>query len=548
MRTSRACWALPLLALLAWFGTAAAQGLGGTVRSAEEGPMGGVLVNARQAGSTITVTVVSDAEGRFAFPAGRLAVGPTELSIRAAGWDLAGPETIELTAAPVTAALTLKPTTDLAMQLSNAEWIESLPGGDADKHFLQNCTNCHRLVQPLFSDHDAKAFVDVQLRMASYAQASSLLRPQVLLQDRVANQSAAAQAARRKVFERQAAYLAQHNLRQKESFDFRLTPFPRPSGRATRMMVTEYDLPEPTRQPHDVIVTADGMVWYNSFTEQVLGRLDPATGETKEWVVPTLKPNSPKGSLALRADRDGNLWMGLSYQGGVARFDPRTETFRMYPLPAHLNRDSTQTTEVEPRHSHVDGKVWIEDSGTYSIYRMDVATGEIEVFQPFPIPSPNIYDLATDPENNVFFTVFGRGDVGRVDAKTGAIKTWPTPTPDSSPRRGSLDAQGRFWVGEWKAGNIAMFDPKTERFREWKPPTPWFFPYDVMPDANGEAWTGSMVADKVARLNPATGEFVEYLLPRPTNIRRVFVTGDKPATFWAGSNHGASIVRLEPLD
>ncbi|WP_431272267.1 hypothetical protein [Dankookia sp. P2] len=57
-----------------------------------------------------------------------------------------------------------------------------------------------------------------------------------------------------------------------------------------------------------------------------------------------------------------------------------------------------------------------------------------------------------------------------------------------------------------------------------------------------------MVTDKVARLNPATGEFVEYLLPRPTNIRRVFVTEGKPATFWAGSNHGASIVRLEPLD
>ena len=42
---------------------------------------------------------------------------------------------------------------------------------------------------------------------------------------------------------------------------------------------------------------------------------------------------------------------------------------------------------------------------------------------------------------------------------------------------------------------------------------------------------------------------VEYLLPRPTNIRRVFVdTSTKPVTFWAGNNHGAEIVRLEPLD
>jgi hypothetical protein len=53
----------------------------------------------------------------------------------------------------------------------------------------------------------------------------------------------------------------------------------------------------------------------------------------------------------------------------------------------------------------------------------------------------------------------------------------------------------------------------------------------------------------VARLNPATGEWVEYLLPRNTNIRRVFVEDStSPVTFWAGSNHGGSIVRVQPLD
>ena len=58
-----------------------------------------------------------------------------------------------------------------------------------------------------------------------------------------------------------------------------------------------------------------------------------------------------------------------------------------------------------------------------------------------------------------------------------------------------------------------------------------------------------MVTDKVTRLNTATGEMVDYLLPRPTNIRRVFVDNTTtPVTFWTGSNHGASIVKVEPLD
>ena len=42
-----------------------AQVLTGQVTSAEEGNMEGVVVTAKKAGSTISVSVVSDAQGRF---------------------------------------------------------------------------------------------------------------------------------------------------------------------------------------------------------------------------------------------------------------------------------------------------------------------------------------------------------------------------------------------------------------------------------------------------------------------------------------------------
>jgi hypothetical protein len=58
-----------------------------------------------------------------------------------------------------------------------------------------------------------------------------------------------------------------------------------------------------------------------------------------------------------------------------------------------------------------------------------------------------------------------------------------------------------------------------------------------------------MLNDRVVRLNTEGGDFTEYLLPRSTNIRRVFVDNSTtPVTFWVGSNHGASIIKLEPLD
>jgi len=42
---------------------------------------------------------------------------------------------------------------------------------------------------------------------------------------------------------------------------------------------------------------------------------------------------------------------------------------------------------------------------------------------------------------------------------------------------------------------------------------------------------------------------VEYMLPRSTNIRRVDVDNSaNPPTFWAGNNHGASLIKVEPLE
>ena len=59
-------------------------------------------------------------------------------------------------------------------------------------------------------------------------------------------------------------------------------------------------------------------------------------------------------------------------------------------------------------------------------------------------------------------------------------------------------------------------DAKTDK-------TPWSAPHHAVVDKDGEAWTGSMISGRVARLDRKTVQFTEYLLPRPTNIRRVFV-------------------------
>jgi virginiamycin B lyase len=214
---------------------------------------------------------------------------------------------------------------------------------------------------------------------------------------------------------------------------------------------------------------------------------------------------------------------------------------------------------VQPEHLDVDGKVWVQLRGG-NIQRLDARTGEwdreaISAFAYFPKDSPAmkrphaIYDTVADSQNNVYFTDINSEYIGRVNAKTREVTYYQTPTFNSGPHRGHVDQQDRFWFAEDRASQIGMLDPETGRIQEWKIPTPYSESYDASPDKNGEAWEGGMTTDRVARLNPKTGKMIEYLLPRSTNIRKVEVDNStNPVTVWVGGNHGAFIVKLEPLE
>jgi streptogramin lyase len=178
----------------------------------------------------------------------------------------------------------------------------------------------------------------------------------------------------------------------------------------------------------------------------------------------------------------------------------------------------TQVNMAAPQRSSVDGKVWLQNNGFASVHRLDVASGRMENFTPFQDSKEgethNIYDVIPDSHNNAYFTDFAHEHIGRVDAKTGKVDLYTTPTHGSAPRRGQMDAQDRLWFGEYRGNRVGMFDTKSQQFQEWLAPTPWSAPYDVTLDKNGFAWTGSMTTDRVLRLDVKTGRFIEYLLPR----------------------------------
>jgi streptogramin lyase len=546
---------------------AATASLSGSVSSEAEGLMEGVLVSAKA--GTVTVTVVSDSDGRYAFPPGRLAPGAYQIAIRAAGFDLARPSAVTLAARETTTVdLELARTANLPAQMMNAEWLTSFPGTAERKQFVINCNHCHSLEITARTGHTADDWARVLDRM-SYANGASIQRPfrnpyhpdyaeswgeyadqvpQTTLPRGSDEEGTIAVSPQRAA---QAAFLASINLShdpRSGAWAYPLKTYPRPTGRETRVVMTQYDLPRPLSQPHDAVVDADGMVWYLDFNDNYFGRLDPRTGDVKEWAIPAIKAFPPfgPGGLDVKLDADGNPWFAMMRQNAILKFDKQSEQITTYHTPAPhntLHNRITMLTTPSP-----DGMVWwvtVGSSPTAWVHGLNTKTGDIKSID---VPA-FIYGLEATAEGNLVFFSLAGGVMGEIDTRTGVTTLHQPPTPNSGPRRGEVAADGRVWFAEFRAGNIGMFDPETQAIQEWPLGVPYADPYDVDLDARGHVWSGGMLTDYVFRLDPASGEVTKYLAPTVNmNVRRIVVDRAPQPTVWIGENHHGRILKVEPLD
>jgi len=189
-----------------------AAALTGTVSSQAEGPMEGVLVGAKKAGSPMATWVVSDAQGHYSFPPDRIQPGKYAISIRAVGYEL--PVTsVEVSSWPTQLDLQLAKITSvnkLGTQLTNDEWRMSVPGTQQEKAAL-GCSTCHTLQKIMFSRFNEDEMVAVLQRMATHTNNSSPMHPWV-------RPTPAPEPTPRMIA--QAKYLASINLSAQDTFFF----------------------------------------------------------------------------------------------------------------------------------------------------------------------------------------------------------------------------------------------------------------------------------------------------------------------------------------
>jgi len=323
---------------------------------------------------------------------------------------------------------------------------------------------------------------------------------------------------------------------------------PLDEAKLSKAMYVEYYLPPNgkdvdaslRRRGQDPHFDRDGNVWVTDRNvPNRLSRLDPRTGEWKDWLMP-----HPLGEThGLTIDRDGVVWVperigkrkdkdGLH----LAAFDPKTEKWQTFPL----DPDGTLKEPIQPHTPVVDaqGNVWATVIRGDRFFKWNKQTRKVEMYVTPTRPSAP-YGIDIDSQGNIWMALF-RGDarVGKYDPAADKFTEFKALTQPGRIRRASVDLQDRVWYGVYDKGVIGWIDAKTGKTQEAKVPTDLSRPYDPQGDYEGNVWFGDDGQNgATVRFNPQSGEFTFYPTPQMADQPKIELTRD--GAIWYCPRSGA---------
>jgi virginiamycin B lyase len=297
---------------------------------------------------------------------------------------------------------------------------------------------------------------------------------------------------------------------------------PRPAGTASpgpaQATIKMWPAATPGSRPHDPMAARDGSIWYTGQLANVLGRLDPKTGQIREYKMKTVRTN-PHG---LAEDKDGNVWFTGNFAGLIGKLNPKTGEVTEYPLPDPNARDP---------HTLVfdhDGILWFTVQQANKVGRLDPKTGDIKLVTP-PTAGARPYGMAVNSKNVVHFVEFGTNKVATIDNKTMQIREWTLPDAGARPRRIAIGPDDIIWYTDFARGYVGRLDPETGKVTEWPSPAgPKSEPYGIV-FTKGALWYNESGAkpNTMVRFDPATQKFQSWVIPGGGDIvRNMDVTPD----------------------
>ena len=301
----------------------------------------------------------------------------------------------------------------------------------------------------------------------------------------------------------------------------------RPTGPAVSEPKT-WSTPWDKTRPRDPYADQQGRVWFVGQVGNYVGRLDPRTGEFKRYEIdPGTNPHN------LVVDRRGMVWFTGNANGRIVRMDPATGKLTTFMMPDPSVRDPhTMTFDRK-------GDAWFTAQGAGVVGHLTPTDGKIRLWRMASGSRP--YGIWIDSHDQPWFDLFGTNQIGTIDPRTGAFKSYPLPNDRSRPRRIVVTPDGAVWYGDYTRGFLGRLDPLTGRVEEYALPSGLgSLPYAMTLDDRGRIWLAEtgVQPNRLVAFDPAKKAFTETVTiaaNEPNTIRHM--TFDKATRqIWFGGD------------
>jgi virginiamycin B lyase len=285
-----------------------------------------------------------------------------------------------------------------------------------------------------------------------------------------------------------------------------------------KVSIREWAVPTKGAHPHDPAVGTDGALWFTEQMVNKIGRLDPKSGAFKEY--PLKVENS--GPHGLVADREGNIWFTGNFAGYIGKLDPRTGTVTEYKMP-ESGIDDPHTAVFDAQ-----GTLWFTAQVANVVGRLDPRTGKIEV-RHVPTKNSHPYGIATNSQGVPFFCEFDSNKMAKIDPKTMEITEYPL-AETARPRRMAIDANDNVYFTDFRSGNLGRLDPASGAVKMWPSPGgPGSDPYGIAITPDGMVWysESGVKPNTLIQFNPKTESFARANIPSGGGtVRNMAATSD----------------------
>jgi virginiamycin B lyase len=293
--------------------------------------------------------------------------------------------------------------------------------------------------------------------------------------------------------------------------------FPPKPGRApvlvpgtVQVTFKEWIVPTLGQRSRDPLQTADGTIWWNGQFISIVGRVNPKTGEMKEYRLETeAKPHS------IVDDKNGNIWYTGNGNGTIGKLEPATGKITIYKMPDPAARDP---------HTAIfgkDGRMYFTLQQSNMLGRLDPSNGEIKLVT-LTTPRALPYGIKQDSRGTIWVSYNGSGKLASMDPETMAVKEYRLPDEKSRSRRLAITSDDMIWFVNSSVGRLGRLNPKTGEVKEWPSPSgPASHPYaiEVIDDV---IWynESNTRPDALVRFDPKTEKFQSWAVPSGVGIIR----------------------------